>query len=106
MSGNHSINDLPPSAQKNSGEFQQYFAIESELNECINKVRSAPAAESHAELEKKVEKLLVLADLLSAKSRDDNAVIFQLFFSMEERINKRIDNLREELLREISAATR
>ena len=105
MSKSNSIK-LPPSAEKNSAEFQQYFGLESELNECINKVRSSPAAESHEELEKKVEKLLFLADVLSSKSRDDNAVIFQLFFSMEERINKRIDNLREELLREVSASTK
>ena len=40
-------------------------------------------------------------EIMSIKNRDNNAILHQMMQSMEERINKRIDNVRNEILGKI-----
>jgi hypothetical protein len=82
---------------KSSQDFLKYFGDDQEASKDTASVRAA-ACQSQDDVENKVDKLLKLAELLSTKGRDDNAVIFQLFFSMEDRINKRIESVRDEIL--------
>ncbi len=50
---------------------------------------------------KVAEKLNELSDLLEEshiKARDNNAILTQMLFSIEERLNRRIDSVREEMI--------
>lgn len=50
------------------------------------------------ELRDKVNKMLEYVEIMSVKNRDNNAILHQMLQSMEERINKRIDIVRTELI--------
>jgi len=50
------------------------------------------------EIKEKVNKMLEYVEIMSVKNRDNNAILHQMMQTMEERINKRIDNVRNEIL--------
>jgi len=53
------------------------------------------------EMKDKVNKMLEYVEIMSIKNRDNNAILHQMMQSMEERINKRIDNIRNEIFGKI-----
>lgn len=53
------------------------------------------------EMKDKINKMLEYVEIMSVKNRDNNAILHQMMQSMEERINKRIDNVRNEILGKI-----
>jgi len=53
------------------------------------------------EMKDRVNKMLEYVEIMSVKNRDNNAILHQMMQSMEERINKRIDNVRNEILGKI-----
>ena len=53
------------------------------------------------EIRDKLNKMLEYVEIMSIKNRDNNAILHQMMQSMEERINKRIDNVRNEILGKI-----
>jgi hypothetical protein len=46
----------------------------------------------------KINRLTELVQEISIKSRDNNSILCQMLFALEERINKRIDQVREEMI--------
>mmetsp|Transcript_28416 Transcript_28416/g.39089 ORF Transcript_28416/g.39089 Transcript_28416/m.39089 type:complete len:564 (+) Transcript_28416:33-1724(+) len=54
-----------------------------------------------AETNAKLDKLISLVEEMHIKNRENNAILFQMIFTLEEKLNKRIDNVRKELLDKI-----
>ena len=56
-------------------------------------------SETHPkDVNSKLDKLLDYFEVMTHKNKDNNAIIHQMMQDMEERLNKRINDLRKEVL--------
>jgi hypothetical protein len=75
-----------------------FFGIGSEADEDEFKALSSPSHPRHpASVDDKVERLLDYIEQMQRTNRDNTAIIHQMMQSMEERVNKKIDKLRDDM---------
>lgn len=87
---------------KPSSIYNPAYGMDMPEETAVKEVFSTLTSTDPKEIAEKVEKLTNIAEELNRTGRDNNAIICQLLFSMEERIYKRIEEVRLEMLTQIN----
>jgi hypothetical protein len=72
-------------------------------DQVLQELENSPVRKHPKDPAEKMERILNYMEQIQKNSRDNNAILYQLITSMEERINKRIENVRLEMVDLINA---